>query len=80
MYKDSIEEHFSEMYEEQERREARKSNVVSMESKLEVLEKQLLDAEWIYGIRLEEYDVAMFNLERATDRLTKALAAMEGVV
>ena len=56
------------------------SNVVSMESKLEALEQQLLDAELVYGICLEEYDMAKDSLEKASIKLANAIAAMEKLV
>ena len=56
------------------------SNVVSMESKLEALERELDRAAWSQEKAMERLVLAIANLDGANIRLAKAMEAMEKLV
>lgn len=56
------------------------TNVVSMESKLEELERRLQSAETYYSDKLYDYEFAKLKLEDAAESLRKAIVALEKYV
>ena len=56
------------------------SNVVSMESKLEALERELDRAAWSQEKAMERLVLAIANLDGANIRLAKAMEAIEKLV